>query len=176
MFRHRALLSVLFVLTCFLLQAPAQAHIMVAQNGTLKLGKGGYYFVLSFPVNALQGFDDNGDGLLSQSELVNHGERLKSQVKEGFVLLNSDNQPSLIEGLLLNLPHDHDNVGNGGTHLVALGRFSVPANHQKMTLRITLYGQSKIEQTFTITITHGEDKTVGYLSTESPSLSFERSR
>ena len=45
--------------------APAQAHLMVAQHGTLNLVGDGVYMVLSLPVSAFAGSDDDGDDKLS---------------------------------------------------------------------------------------------------------------
>ena len=65
------------VLTLFALAAfssSASAHLMVAQKGTLKQGKGGYYFVVSLPVSAFVGVDDDGsriDGSHRSNDLPN---------------------------------------------------------------------------------------------------------
>ena len=51
----------------------AHAHLVVSQRGTLNIVGDGAYMVLSLPVSALSGIDDDHDGLLSVNELRAHG-------------------------------------------------------------------------------------------------------
>jgi hypothetical protein len=45
----------------------AYAHLMVAQRGTLNLVDNGAFMVISLPVTALAGTDDDGDSRLPMS-------------------------------------------------------------------------------------------------------------
>ena len=62
---------------------------MVAQRGTLNIVAApasaaqfaGAHLVLSTPVSALQGVDDNHDGLLSASELQRHAASIEDQLR-----------------------------------------------------------------------------------------------
>ena len=146
----------------------AQAHLMVAQHGTLKLGKGGYYFVLSLPVDALDGIDDNNDGLLSAAELKKNQDLIEQAVHKGFVLEGELDGLRPIEGLLLNLPHDHNYTQTATSHVVAMGRFAVPNPNQKITLMTTLFGHSQEEKQFQISITKGKQKQTLVLGVDSP--------
>lgn len=66
----QSLRSVLAGLPLCGLGAPtAQAHVILAQKGTLNIVDGGAFMVLSLPVSAFSGIDDDGDALLSPTEL-----------------------------------------------------------------------------------------------------------
>jgi len=55
-----------------LCMAPARAHLIAAQKGTLNLVGDAALLVLSVPVSALRGVDDNGDAALSTAEFRAH--------------------------------------------------------------------------------------------------------
>jgi len=67
--------------------ATARAHLIEAQKGTLKLVGDAALLVLSVPVSALHGVDDNADAALSKAELRAHAESIRAQVLEGVQLL-----------------------------------------------------------------------------------------
>jgi hypothetical protein len=50
----------------------AEAHLMVAQHGTLNVVDDGVFMVLSLPVSAFDGVDDDNDGKVSMLEFNNH--------------------------------------------------------------------------------------------------------
>jgi hypothetical protein len=113
---------------CLLWPWAAEAHLMVAQNGTLNFSGGGAYLVLSVPVSAFERVDDDGDGLLSPRELQAHRPRIEQAVLAAVQLRRSGRALEL-QGLLLNLsPSDH---AGGATHdaparqLVVMGRFAL---------------------------------------------------
>jgi hypothetical protein len=164
----RACAWVAGLLFCTALSLPASAHLMVAQHGTLKLGDGGFYFVLALPVSAITGFDDDGDGLLSAKELGAHRGNIEAAVHAGFVLHSDTEGPRLIEGLLLNMAHDPGHAQRPASHVVAMGRFSVQAEDRALTLNTSLFGKKPSEQSFKITITHGETREVTVLSRANP--------
>jgi hypothetical protein len=147
---------------------PASAHLMVAQHGTLKFGEGGFYFVLALPVSAITGFDDDGDGLLSAKELRAHRGDIGAAVHAGFVLESDTDGLRIIEGLLLNMAHDSGHAQRPASHVVAMGRFSVPTVDRALTLNTSLFGKKPSEQSFQITITRGETKEVAVLSQTDP--------
>ena len=156
------------MLACTALSLPASAHLMVAQHGTLKLGEGGFYFVLALPVSALTGFDDDGDGLLSAKELGAHRGNIEAAVHAGFVLASDTEGPRLIEGLLLNMAHSPGHAQRSASHVVAMGRFAVPAEDRALSLTTSLFGKKPSEQSFKITITRGETREVTVLSKAHP--------
>jgi len=152
----------------FFFVSPVYAHLMVAQKGTLKLGKGGYFFVVSLPVSAVAGIDDDGDGLLSKKELRQHRETIKSAVREGFVLESPDKGALVIEGLLLNSARHHRKGKRPASHIVAMGRFSAEPDDLGLVLKMNLFGKAKSEQRFEITITRDKKKEVAVVTKAQP--------
>lgn len=134
----------------------AHAHLMVAQRGTLKFGKGGYFFVVSLPVCAFSGIDDDGDGLLSAQELRVHRNRIQTRVRSELRLLSDKHGPRPIEGLLLNLPHNHGALQKPSSHIVAMGRFSVTPEMKTLRLQTTLFGEKPEEQKLVFKVTRGD--------------------
>jgi hypothetical protein len=145
---------------------------MVAQHGTMKLGKGGFFFVLSIPVSTFPGFDDDGDGFLSGIELSTHIKAIEKAIHTGFILESNQEGPRKIEGLVLNLAHDQNHVQQPVSHIVALGRFSVDQEDHQLTLRTSLFGKKPNEQHFELTFTRGESTEVVTLSKTKPSHSL----
>ena len=135
-----------------LCMAPARAHLIAAQKGTLNLVGDAALLVLSVPVSALHGVDDNGDAALSKAELRAHAESIRAQVLSGVQLLGPegalplqlvmvdialpDATPStahnsaaeqatgLTAGLALDKPRDAQPNATA-THLTVLGRFAL---------------------------------------------------
>jgi hydrogenase/urease accessory protein HupE len=64
----------------------ASAHLLPAQNATLHIVDDKVYAVVSVPVSALTGVDEDGDGLLSGAELARHHESIAQQFLDRFHL------------------------------------------------------------------------------------------
>lgn len=131
----------------------AQAHLMVAQRGTLNLVNDGAFMVLSIPVLAFQGIDDNGDGLLSNAEFAAHRQRIVGAVKHGVVLSDALG-PRELQGMMLSLaPPDHQGEGESvgpSSQLVVMGRFDLGEVGSPLRFQVTLFGQSAAEQVFRV--------------------------
>jgi len=134
----------------------AQAHLVVSQRGTVNIVDDGAFMVLSLPVSAFSGFDDNQDGLLSVSELRAHAGGIEAQVKQG-VTLSSQQGQSTLEGVMFNLASSDNNPSVPLTHLVILGRFTIHPQATGLTLALRLFGTGADEQTEQITVTRGAE-------------------
>jgi hypothetical protein len=137
--------------------APVQAHLMVAQKGTLNFSGDGVYMVLSVPVSALKGVDDDGDHLLSRAELQAHAASIELQVQAGAQLLG-DGQPLALQGLMLTLSPRDDTPAAPADQLVAMGRYalrsgSADAQPTTLSFKLDLFGREPAEQVYDITIT-----------------------
>ena len=145
----------------------AHAHLVVAQRGTLNIVGNGAYMVLSLPVSALSGIDDDHDGLLSVDELRAHGASIESQIQQG-VSLNSDQGRSALEGVMLNTAPSDGTPSAPSTHLVVLGRFAIPAKATELKLALRLFGTRADEQTEQIAVTRGTESQLITLTPEHP--------
>ena len=84
-FRQTFLHASRLVITIFLLMSVTtlHAHLMVEQHGTINFANGGAFLVLSVPVSAFSGVDDDGDGALSAVELSRHSKVVEEQLHDG---------------------------------------------------------------------------------------------
>ena len=141
----------------------AQAHLMVAQRGTLNIvvasasaaPSAGAYLVLSIPVSALQGVDDDHDGLLSASELQRHAASIEDQLRAQVQLVGKAGALPL-QGLMLQLSSPDETPGAPATQLVVMGRFALGtlgAPGDALSLTIGLQGQHAGEQRFDVFVT-----------------------
>ena len=132
--------------------AAAQAHLMVAQRGTLNITNGGAFMVLSLPVSAFRGADDDGDGRLSNTEFAAHRATIAQAVSDNVVL--SDGQgPRELQGMMFTLsPPDHENTQEPSSQLVVMGRFALADAEAQAPLqfKVGLFGLAASEQVYRV--------------------------
>ena len=162
-------------LSLWLLSASAQAHLMVAQKGTLNLQVDGAYMVVSLPVSAFQGIDDDGDGAWSSQELGLHAAQIHAQLGQQLRLRDAQG-PRPIQGVTL-IPTPPDDMPNDPvTQLVVMARFVLAQavgtdDHQTLqglVFHAGLYGRQATEKQLSITVTQGAHKRLLMLSPERP--------
>lgn len=69
-----------WLLLALLLAPAAHAHLVPAGQGMLRLVGDSAYATISIPAQALAGYDDNGDGLISAAEINAHRDMLSMQL------------------------------------------------------------------------------------------------
>jgi hypothetical protein len=75
----------------FGLYSPSDAHLLPEDIGTINIANQKHVYVtLNIPIALLRGVDDNGDGLLSPTELTEHRAQIQQQVISGFQLEMND--------------------------------------------------------------------------------------
>lgn len=144
----------LVVVLALLAGASAQAHLMVAQRGTLNIVGDGAFMVMSLPVSALQGVDDDGDGRLSLAEGNAHLAAIEAQVRRG-VQLRSDRGALPLQGVMVNLSPRDDAPTAPVDQIVVVGRFALGDAPGGLRLALALFGKRAGEQTQDITVTQG---------------------
>ena len=141
------------MLACGLLLWPsASAHLMVAQKGTLNLSGTGAYLMVSIPVSALQGVDDDQDGLLSAPELQAHESSITRQLKAGLQLSDAGGARPL-EILSLTLSPKHTGVEEPADQLVVAGRYALADKTNPLTFQAKLFGTAEAERSLNLTVT-----------------------
>jgi hypothetical protein len=143
------------VVLALLVPLTAQAHLMVAQHGTLNLVGDGAFLVLSLPASAFPWADDDHDGRLSAAEFTAHQARLSQTVLAG-VQLADERGARPLEGLLLGLSPDDRAQTQPAAQLVALGRFGLASPDAPLTLTFTIFGDAPDARSEAITITCAE--------------------
>ncbi len=164
-------MAVAFVIFC----SSAQAHLMVAQKGTLHLQGDGAYLVVSLPVSAFSGIDDDGDGAWSNQEVAAHEDRIHQQLRAQLRLRDAQG-PRPIDGITLVPTPSDDLAAHEVNHLVVLVRFKLAQPVESMSLtrvpnmafRAGLFGQSEAERQLSIAVTQGAHKQLMVLTPERP--------
>ncbi|MFM8846362.1 MAG: hypothetical protein ACKOGN_10765 [Gammaproteobacteria bacterium] len=148
-FCGRILISLLGLLVAL----PAAAHLMENQQGTLNIVDARGYLVISLPVSALRGVDDNRDGRLDSRELQRHGGAIERDLRARVRITDGDVAAPL-EGVLLNLSADEQHREGGlATHLVMLAVAMFPQPPRRPQLELRVYGRSPAEQSYRFTAT-----------------------
>ena len=143
------------------------AHVIVSQHGTLNIVGDNAFMVLSLPVSAFKDIDDNGDGLLSASELRVHSASIELQIKEGVQLENSLGI-STLGGLMLNtVPPEHDYTAPA-KQIVVLGRYDLDSGSSGIKFTMRMFGVEIDERTEQITVTKGTRTQIINLTPENP--------
>ncbi len=131
---------------------PAQAHLMVAQRGTLNIVGDGAFMVLSLPVSALSGVDDDGDGKLSLAEFSAHRAAIAAVVVRELRL--SDGQGArTLEAMMLSPSPPDDAPTAPAAQLVVLGRFALGDAGGALRFETGLFGKAADERVFQVTVT-----------------------
>ena len=157
--RRRRLMWLIGLFSLLWLQT-AQAHLMVAQRGTLNFVGTGGFVVMSIPVDAFTGVDDDGDGLISLAEMKAHGDHIEAQVQQGLQLRDRSG-PRPLQALMLNLSPDDNTPLAPATHLVVLGRFALSeeqgrtASASGLSLHFSLFGKGPDAQQQHIVVSQG---------------------
>jgi hydrogenase/urease accessory protein HupE len=167
------LLAIMAALCVSAIPAAALAHLLPAQNGTLHVVGTSVYTVVSVPVSALPGVDDNHDGLISTRELSRHSAEIAAAFRARFRLTNgTDAGRPLFTWALM--PGNFDLPPGGERYVVVLQRtvFSeVPAS---LALTTDLYGSGPGEGQMTFRASRGNIAEVAVLNPASPSHRFFR--
>ena len=139
------------------------AHVMVAQHGTLNVVENGVFMVLSIPVTAFEGIDDDNDGMLSMEEFNTHRPRIAKAVIENVVLRDITGKIPL-QGMMLSpvtshgtsvMPHISPKVPT--SQIVVMGRFSLDGTSHNLQYQINLFGKHSTEQLMKMTMTRKGD-------------------
>ncbi|QBF83863.1 hypothetical protein EXU30_15135 [Shewanella maritima] len=156
----------------------SNAHMMVAQKGTLNIVDNQVYMVLSLPVSAFNGIDDDQDELLSSAELERHRQFIKQQVLSrvqlssvaiaaegaaGSTVKNAADKDLLpLRGIMLSLASHGKSPSK---QLIVLGQFTLKSNqldnqnyrHASLEFAVDTFGTEANEQQIEMTVT--QDKT-----------------
>lgn len=132
----------------------AHAHLIVSQRGTLNMVASGVYMVLSLPVSAFTGIDDDQDGMLSVEELRRHAIDIQTQVSAG-VELKSNQKAYPLEGLMLNTVPTDAAPNAPAPQIAVLGYFAVEPDATGLRFAMRIFGTQPHEQSEHISVTRG---------------------
>ena len=140
--------------------SPALAHLMVEQHGTLNVIENDVFMVLSLPVSAFDGLDDNGDGAVSMIEFNRHRAEIVQSVRDNVSLVNNA-QSCELTGLMLS-PEVNDyavrDVPAGAvSQIIVMGRYALSDAVGAIHFEVGLFGDHPDEQSLEVAATRIAD-------------------
>lgn len=153
---RKLILPLLAIITAAISITGANAHLIDAQNGTLNFAEDGAYLVLSLPLSAFSGIDEDQNGKVSMIEFNNHRTSVIAAI-ERQVVLSSDSGALILDGIMLSPQSSHDMSNESISQVVVLGRFTYAEFPRSPNLHVSLFGDRPAEQFFKITANHSRD-------------------
>lgn len=151
------------VLICTLMAVPSWGHLMAAQKGTLRFEDERAYLVVSLPVSAFNGLDQDGDGGVTQREFESYRAEVVAQVQRGVLLQSSGGIIALTDILLS--PETSHSTAAANSHsrsgaaesavidqVTVLGVFPLGFSKDELALSIELYGTAADEQAYEMSV------------------------
>tara|TARA_R110000787_G_scaffold221595_2_gene330310 strand:+ start:950 stop:2029 length:1080 start_codon:yes stop_codon:yes gene_type:complete len=132
----------------------AQAHLLPKQNATMKIVDNSANFVVSVPVSALVGVDEDGNGTLSAQEIDRHNEIIKIQFANRFKVSSEGKTGST--RLTWVMPPDINGMEPETDYLVIMHSTEFASVPENPSLSTDLFGSKDGEGQITIKATHGE--------------------
>ncbi len=131
----------------------ALAHLMPEQKGTINVQGDSVYVVLSVPVSALTGFDDNKDQVLSTEELQRHQAQLREQIDRRLLITHKGQTG---QTMVVNLVHSplHEQTVQAD-QLIVLKHVRFAALPSEPEIHTDLFGTSAKERELTLRATRG---------------------
>ena len=154
-FKRHIIVKQLGVLTLCVAQL-AHAHLMVAQHGTLNIVDDGAFMVLSLPISAFAGIDDDNDGKVSMVEFNRHRSVIVESVTQNVTLSDSHGEVHL-QDIMLSPVASNDMAVEPLSQLVILGRFPLNEPFSALRFHVGLYGGLTTEQSLKITAMRKSD-------------------
>lgn len=149
-----------FPTVCFLfstmLSQYSTAHVMTAQHGTLNVLNKNVFMVLSLPVSAFYGIDNNNDGKLSKVEFSQHRQAIAKVVHEKVVLKDKGGKLRL-QDMMLSLVTSHHSPEDPVSQLIVMGRYSLSSTLSSLEYKIDLFGTASTEQLLKISASRQSD-------------------
>ena len=150
-YKHVSVIFLALALTVLVLP-PAQAHLMAGQHGTLNIVDDGAFMVLSLPMSAFKGVDDDNDGHVSMIEFNNHRAAIVDSVRQNATLSGiAGNLP--LEGIMLSPVVSHGSPEEPISQLTVMGRYSLSGLNSALRFQVDLFGTQSDEQLMEITAT-----------------------
>ena len=166
-------ISTVILIYSILLSHHSYAHVMVAQHGTLNILDNGVFMVLSLPISAFEGIDDDNDGKLSNTEFSRHRKAISSLVHKKVVLKDS-NGKLVLEDMMLSPVISHQSPKSPVSQLIVMGRYRLVDPLSPLEFQVELFGIEATEQLLEITATRKSDqkKKLVKLTTKDSSVSI----
>jgi hydrogenase/urease accessory protein HupE len=164
----------LFAVCLSLWSGALHAHLLPKQNATINIVEQTAYLVVSVPVTALKGLDDDENGSLSLQEIQNHTKDIEQQVASRLRVVAGDLVGIAVLTMVM-APHT-DGSSHESDYVVVLHRVDFAAPPMQPRLETDLFGTKQGESQMTITATRGKESEVAILELGTSSYTFFRGR
>lgn len=153
--KTRFIPTALFLLATILPQY-SSAHVMTAQHGTLNVLNKSVFMVLSLPVSAFYGLDDDNDGKLSNIEFNQHRQTIAKVVHEK-VILKDQSGKLVLQDMMLSPVTPHHSPKAPVSQLIVMGRYNLSKALSALEYKIELFGTAATEQLLKISARRKSD-------------------
>lgn len=147
--RSTAVTVLLALAVCF--SSASIAHLMQDQHGTINIIDDTAFLVLSVPITAFCGMDNDRNGKVSMIEFNKHRADIVSDIRQKLVMSDS-NSEYLLQGILLSPAVSDTSTSTLAPHITVMGRFVLPEDRSGLHIRLGLFGEKKSEQTFEVAV------------------------
>lgn len=177
-------------LAALILPQATWAHLVESGQGTVSLGAGKAYIVMSLPMDAFMNRDDHSDRRITVDELRTHQSDFARQAKQG-IRLSVKGQTAVWTGMVLTLAESKQGQSELADQLIAVGVADLDRKQGELTLALDLWRRPKTHSAanaitevtrpakemlkVNISIIENEKKVaeeVGFLSPEQPKIVF----
>ena len=149
--------SLLFVVLNLVFSQYSYAHMMVAQHGTLNIIDNSIFMVLSLPVSAFKGVDDDNDSKLSIEEFTTHRSKITKIIHNKVILKDKSGKLDL-QGMILSPVMSHHAVKTPSSQLIIMGRFTLVDPNSTLQYRVELFGHHPDEALLEVIATRQNDE------------------
>lgn len=153
----------------------AQAHLIPAGRGTVNVVGESVYAVLSVPVSAIQGIDDDRNGVVDAEEFRRHEADVKAEIDRRLAIADGSTPATTVRVDLVLSPQ-HDGASAQADQIVALKHAKLAAAPIDLRVRCDLFGASATEKELKITATRhpasGTETQVAALTPAAPEHAF----
>ena len=133
-----------------------QAHLMVAQHGTLNIVGDDVFMVLSLPISAFEGVDDDKDGKVSMVDFNHHRAAIADSIRQNVTLGDAQKAVAL-EEVVLSPVVPHGATDESVSQLAVMGRFTLKDSATALWFSVGLYGRRAAERALEMTATRKHD-------------------
>lgn len=165
----RALLALIVLLTA----SATAAHLLPKQNATLHLIADKGYLVVSVPVSALSGVDDNRDGMLDSGELGRHSGDIGRQFQARFHVASPDGAAP-IELAMIAHPGSDSGLSDPTRYVVVLAGAQFVRPPDSVAVDTDLFGSATDERQITLRARRDQNVEVGVLDASNTRHAFFR--
>ena len=189
-FSRKFIFWIWVTLVALMLPQATLAHLVESGQGTVSLGGGKAYIVISLPMDAFLNGDEHSDGRINIDELRTHQSEFARQAMQG-IRLSVNGQTAVWAGMALTLAEPKEGQSEPSDQLIAVGVATLDYEHGEVTMVLDLWHRPKTNSVanaitevtrpakkmlkVNISIIQNEKKVaeeVGFLSPEQPRFVF----